>query len=120
MLATIHARDAVISSRTTDRKQQILPADVFASGQQVVAEAPTFSKSTSRRERKKRVGKVDRSLSRASMRPVLQECGRLGCSVDLPDSNADRYFGEAQAQAIRFDPTRIVFWTGHSSQVRGR
>ena len=59
-----------------------------------------FSKSRSRRERKKRIGKIDRSLSSRSIRLVSHECWQGGCTVDMPDLNADRYFGEAQSYVL--------------------
>jgi hypothetical protein len=55
-----------------------------------------FSKIKSRRERKKHVSRVDKSLRRRSMRPVLHDDNPSGHSSDLLDSIADRYFGEPQ------------------------
>ena len=72
-----------------------------------------FSRSRPERERKKRVGKVNRSHSRRSMKLVLHELGQMGCSVDLPDSNVDRHFGEAQ----RFPPVITVKSRPHLLQM---
>jgi hypothetical protein len=42
-----------------------------------------FSKSRSRRERKKRVGKVNARISRRNMRPVFHKSGKRRCAVEL-------------------------------------
>ena len=54
-----------------------------------------FSNSRSRREQKKRVGKVARNLNRHSMRSVCRASGQVRLTSHLIDLKVDRYFGEA-------------------------
>ncbi len=66
-----------------------------------------FSNTRSRREQKKRTGKVDRSLNRRSMRPVLHADRPNWIPIHIHDSTADRHFGEAQVLKESRQPVRV-------------
>ena len=62
-----------------------------------------FSKSRSRRERKSWVTRIDRSLSKCSMRSVYRASAQVGPTSHLTDLKIDRYFGEAQPPTDSLD-----------------
>jgi hypothetical protein len=56
-----------------------------------------FSRSNSRRERRSRIARTGRSLSRQSMSQSRMETGNAKHVIHLIDLTADHYFGERQA-----------------------
>ena len=61
------------------------------------------SKSKSRRERKSCVARIDRSLSKCSMRSVYRASAQVGPTSHLTDLKIDRYFGNAQLYPLISD-----------------
>ena len=55
-----------------------------------------FSRSNSRRERRSRIARTGRSLSRQSMSQSRMETGNAKHAIPLIDLTADHYFGERQ------------------------